>query len=85
MIKIKKKKRKLIGIARGAVGASLGIGVGSGTLQQMGFTPHGMSELAGWVGPVTHVKMGMHMMEQLKPLIKQKRVVIVIKRKKKRR
>ncbi len=78
----KKKKRKLIGIARGAVGVSLGIGIGAGTLQKMGYSQTGMTELSGYVGPVTSITMGKHMMQQLGPLIKKKRVVIVIKKKK---
>lgn len=81
----KKKKRKIIGIARGAVGASMAIGVGAGTLQQMGYSSTGVSGLAGYVGPVTSIAMGKHMLEQLRPLIKKRRVVIVIKRKKKKR
>lgn len=77
----RKKKRKLIGIARGAVGASLGIGIGASTLQKMGYSQVGMSSLAGYVGPVTSITMGKHMMDQLGPLIKKKRVVVVIKKK----
>lgn len=76
-----KKKRKIIGIARGAVGASMAIGMGAGTLQHMGYSSTGVSGLAGYVGPVTSIAMGKHMMTQLGPLIKKKRVVIVIKRK----
>lgn len=81
----KRKKRKLIGIARGAVGASLGIGIGADTLQKMRYSQTGTTALAGYVGPVTSITMGKHMMDKLGPLIKKKRVVIVIKKKKKKR
>jgi len=68
-----KRKKKLIGLARDIVGTSMFIGMGSGVLQKAGYSQVGMSELSGWVGTVTHVTMGKHLIGIIKKRKRRRR------------